>query len=66
MYIGIHVKCPLFLSYFNKNLIFGQIFEKYTIIGFHENPPSGSRVFFVRTDGQTDRHKETNSRFSQF
>jgi len=42
---------------------FRQNFEKYSNIKFHKNPLSGSRV--VRC-GQTDRHDEANSRFSQF
>jgi hypothetical protein len=35
------------------------MFEKYSSIKFHEIPS-------MRTDRQTDRHDETNSRFSQF
>jgi hypothetical protein len=42
-----------------------QVFEKYYNIEFHENPSSGSWVCSTRTDGQTDRHNEANSRFSQ-
>jgi hypothetical protein len=40
-----------------------QIFEKYANIKFHENPSSWSRVVPC---GETDRHDEANSRFSQF
>ena len=40
-----------------------QIFKKYSNIKFHENPSSGS--WFVPR-GETDRHDEANSRFSQF
>jgi hypothetical protein len=40
------------------------ILEKYSIIKFHENPFTGSRVF--PSDGQTDRHGRANSRFVQF
>jgi hypothetical protein len=40
----------------------GQIFEKYLNILHHE-PFSGNRVVPC---GQTDRHDETNSRFSRF
>jgi len=39
------------------------MFEKYSGIKFHGNPSSGSRVV---PWGLTDRHDETNSRFSQF
>jgi len=43
-----------------------QIFEKSNI-KFHENPSSGSRVVPCgRLDGQTNRHDEADSRFSQF
>jgi hypothetical protein len=40
-----------------------QIFEKCSNIKFNENPYSVSRVVPC---GQTDRHDEANSRFSQF
>jgi len=40
-YIGLHAKCPLFLSGFNGTWISRQIFEKHSNIKFHENPPSG-------------------------
>jgi len=40
-----------------------QIFEKYSNIKFHENPPSGTRVVPC---GEMDRHDEANSRYSQF
>jgi hypothetical protein len=44
-----------------------KFFEKYSNTKFHENPYSGSQVVQCgQTDGQTDRHLETNSRFSQF
>jgi hypothetical protein len=44
-----------------------QIFKKYTDEKFRENPSSESRVVPCRqAGGQTDRHDETNSRFSQF
>jgi len=47
MYIGVHVKYPLFLSDFNETWIF----EKYSNIKFHENPFRGSRVSIC---GRTD------------
>jgi hypothetical protein len=40
-----------------------QIFEKYSSIKFHENPPGESPSCSSRTD--RDSH-EANSRFSQF
>jgi hypothetical protein len=42
------------------------IFEKYSNIKFYENCYSDSRVVLWETDGQTHRHDEGNSRFSQF
>ena len=58
MYIGLHVKyrcsCPIVM----KPEFYGQIFEKYKNIKFHENPSCGSRVVPCgRTDGQTDMTK---------
>jgi hypothetical protein len=46
----------------------GQIFEKYSNIKLHENRPVGSELFHAdgETDGQTERHSEANSCFSQF
>jgi hypothetical protein len=44
MYIGCHVKYPLFLSDFNENQLSQQIFEKSPNIKFHKNPSSGSQV----------------------
>ena len=72
MYIGHHVKYPLFLTHFKRNLNFLHRFSKKTSnIKFHENSSSGSRVvpygqIQYRTDSLTDRHDEVNSRLSQF
>ena len=65
MYIGLHVKYPLFLSDFNGTWIFSTDFRKKSSdIKFNENPPNGSRVVPCgRTDGQTD--KQFNSRFTK-
>ena len=53
MYIGLHVKYPLFLSYFDETSIFAANFRK--MLKFHENPTSGSwAVRCGRTDGRTD------------
>jgi hypothetical protein len=45
-----------------------QIFEKYSNIKFRKIHPAGNELFHAggRTDRQTDRHDEANSRFSQF
>jgi len=67
MYIGLHVKYPLFLFDLMKLEFPQQIFEKYSNIKFHENPSSGNRVVpYGRTDRRTDRHDENNSRILQF
>ena len=52
---GFMLSTPLFLSGFNKALIFSTGFRKSLHIKFHQNPCSGSRVVPCgRTDGQTD------------
>jgi len=64
MYIGAHVRYPLFLSEFDETSQFSRkIFKKYSNIKFRENPSSGSGVFPC---GRTDGHDEANSRFSPF
>jgi hypothetical protein len=71
-------KVPLLLADFNQNLTFSTDFQKSSNIKLDEKPSSGNRVVFHvgrrtdrRTDkkqreGQTDRHNEASSRFSQF
>ena len=64
MYIGLHVKCRLFLAGFNETWIFStDIRKKSSNIKFRENPSCGSRVVPC---GRTDRQDEANRRFSQF
>jgi hypothetical protein len=63
MYIGTHVKYPLFMSDFNDTCIFWANFRKIPNITFHKNPPSGS---IVVPRGRTDGQDEANSRLSQF
>jgi hypothetical protein len=54
MYIGIHVKYPLFLSDFNGTWNFSSDFLKIPDIKFYEEPSSGSRVApYGRTDMTT-------------
>jgi len=60
MYIGLHVKYPLFLSDFNQTWNFSTGFSKNTQILLYENPSVGAELFQV--DGQTDRHDETTRR----
>jgi hypothetical protein len=59
MYIGLHVKYPLFLSDFNQTKLFDR-FSKNTQILLHENASVGAELF--RVDGQTDEHDEATSR----
>jgi len=55
MYIGRHVKCPLFLYDFIETIIFLTDCRKNSSIKFHENPSSRSRVVpRGRTDRRTD------------
>ena len=64
MYIGPHVKYPLFLSDFSETWIFGADFRKKKSSNFMKACPVEAELFYE--DGQTDRHEEANSRFSQF
>jgi hypothetical protein len=70
MCIVLHVKYQLFLSSFSENGIFITDFRKilkYQIswksVQWKQSCPMRMDG---RTDGQTDRHDEANSRFSQF
>ena len=62
MYIGLLVKYPYSCHVLMKLEFSRQILGKFSNIKFHENAYSGSRVLLC---GQTDRHDEANSRFSQ-
>ena len=61
MYIGLHVKCRLLLLDYNENWIFWTVFffrnTKISFKSFQWEPSCCMR---------TDRHDETNSRFSRF
>jgi hypothetical protein len=52
IYIGLHVKYPLFLPAFNETWIFQQFSEKRSNTKFYENSFIGSRIV---SDGQTWR-----------
>ena len=58
IYIGLHVKYPLFLSEFMKLEFSRQIFEKYSNTKFRQKSSSGNQVVpRRRTDRQTDKTK---------
>ena len=60
MYILLHVKCPLFLSDFNKTLIFLDRSSKNTqITNFIKIRPAAADLFHAEewTDGRTDTTK---------
>jgi hypothetical protein len=55
-YIGLHVKCPLFLSHINVAWIRWTDLEKFSNIKFQQNPPNGNQVVpCAQTDGRTGR-----------
>jgi len=58
MYIGIHVKSPLFFSDFNESSVSSTDLEKYSNIKLHKNPTSESWVVPCgQTDGEADMLK---------
>jgi len=64
MYLGLHVKYPLFLSDFTETWIFLTDFRKDAQISdFMKIRPVGVQ-FYV--DRRLDRHDEANGRFPQF
>ena len=68
MYIGHHVKCPLFLPEFNKNILSLMDFRDTLKYRIKKILLFGGDLFQADglADGQTDRHDEANTRFSQF
>jgi len=63
MYIGLHVSYRYSCQILMKLEFSGQILEKSSNIKLHKNPFSTSLVVPC---GQTDRHDEASSRFSQY
>jgi len=67
MCIGLHLKCPLFRSDFNKTSIYLTFFRKKAITKFSENPSIGSRfVSYKRAGGRTDIYDEVKSLFFNY
>jgi hypothetical protein len=68
-----HVKYPLLSSDFNQTWIFWADFRKKkpSNVKIHNNPSNDSRVVCSmqmkkQTSRRTDKHDETNNRYSQF
>ena len=59
-------KVPVILSYFNSNWIFSTDFQKIIKNQFPWKSVQWDMSCSMRTDGRSDRHDETDSRFSQF
>jgi len=55
IYVGLHVKYPLFLSDLMKSDVSRPSFEKDANIKFHENRSGGAELFHA--DGRTDLTK---------
>ena len=68
MYIGLHIKCPLFLSHFNEtwNLL-DRFFKNSQISNLIKISPVGTELFHVvrQANGQEGGHDEAKSHFSQ-
>ena len=63
MYIGLHVKYPLFLSYFNESWILSTDFRKILICQIQWKPVQWEPSCSVRTERRTDSLDEANGRF---
>ena len=64
MCIGIHVKYPLFLSYFNETFFLDGFSTNIQIKNLMNILPVGAEL--LHADRRTDRHDKANSRISQF
>ena len=63
MYIGLHMKYSLFLSDYNKKLIYLTNIKKTPI---SQKPIQWELSCSMQVDGWIDRHYEANSLFLQF
>ena len=66
MCIGRHVKCPLFLSDFNENLIFSTDFRKPLNYQISLKPFQWEPSCSMRTDGRTNRQTDITVVFRNF
>jgi len=58
-YIGLHVKCPLFLSDFNGTLIFCTDFRNIFKYEISRKSVQWEPSCHMRTDGRTDKRDES-------
>ena len=58
------LKVSVFLLDFNQTVHLLDRFPKYPPPNSMKICPVGSELFYMDTDGRTDRHDEANSRFS--
>ena len=66
LYIGFHVKYPLFLFDFNETCSFSTVIRKMPKYQISLKSVQWEPSCSMQTDGQTERHDEDKSRFSQF
>ena len=66
MYIGLHVKYPIFLSDFNKiyNFLSDRVSKNTQILNLMKICPVGAELMYAvgQRDERTDRNDETNIR----
>jgi hypothetical protein len=66
MYIGLHIKYPLFLADINDTWTFRQILQKFLNIIFYENTPSGSGAVPYGQKGEPTDIKKLIVAFRKF
>ena len=68
MYTGFHGKYPLLLQILMKLEFFDRFSKNIQISKLMKKCPVGAEMFHAdgRTNGETDRHDEANSSFTQF
>jgi hypothetical protein len=67
IYFGLHVKYPLFLTYFYDSWIYSTYFRKKILkYKISRKSVQWKSSCSMRKDGRTDKHDQANSRFSHF